>query len=395
MSNIAVRAITVHIGEQHPLSNTAFMRAKKFLDAAEKLLLASGLETQMLGVSTRPLFLDQGDVRESEITSYANTLQMLCRDLGIWHLSIGPILADNPRMPVERVNLLPEILVPNPALYASVQIASDSYGIRTVAVKSVASVISEIGKIASTSNVRLAVVANCPYRSPFIHATYQSGEDWGFSIGLQSVSLVKDVLGKAADIAKSGGEVLQVASNYLIAAFEREGRIISDLALRLAREYNVPFDGLDLSPMPNGTDSIAKAVEALGIAFFGEPSTVAVLSTITSALNKTSLKTCGFNSIFLPVHEDELIASQVASGQIDISHFMLYSSVCDGALDGIPIAMDTPDARIEGMLLDCATVATTFSKPLVVRLLPVSGQGMEVVASFDLLRSVKVPIMEI
>src|SRR6266566_267533 len=308
MSIIPVRTITVHIGEPHPLSNTTLMRAKKFLHVAAQLFLESGFEIQMLGVSTRPLFLDHGHARESEITSYANTLQMRCEDHGIKHLSLGPILADNPRIPVERVNLLPEILAPNSALYVSVQIASNTYGISIEGVKSVARVINEIDKV--------------------------------------------------ADISKSDSDKMQIASEYLIAAFNREGRIISNLALRLAREYNVPFDGLDLSPMPNGTESIAKAVEAVGIAFFGDPGTVTVLSTITTALKKTSLKTCGFNSIFLPVHEDELIASRVASGQIDVSHLMLYSSVCDGALDAIPIAMDTPDARIEAILLDSATVAT-------------------------------------
>src|SRR6266571_4387650 len=369
MSIIPVRTITVHIGEPHPLSNTTLMRAKKFLHVAAQLFLESGFEIQMLGVSTRPLFLDHGHARESEITSYANTLQMRCEDHGIKHLSLGPILADNPRIPVERVNLLPEILAPNSALYVSVQIASNTYGISIEGVKSVARVINEIGKIASTGNVRLAVVANCPSRSPFIHVTYQLDGEWGFSIGLQSASVVKDTLDKVADISKS--------------------------ALRLAREYNVPFDGLDLSPMPNGTESIAKAVEAVGIAFFGDPGTVTVLSTITTALKKTSLKTCGFNSIFLPVHEDELIASRVASGQIDVSHLMLYSSVCDGALDAIPIAMDTPDARIEAILLDSATVATVFSKPIVIRLLPISDQGTRVIATFDLLRSAKVPIMMI
>jgi len=371
------------------------MRAKKFLHVAAQLFLESGFEIQMLGVSTRPLFLDHGHARESEITSYANTLQMRCEDHGIKHLSLGPILADNPRIPVERVNLLPEILAPNSALYVSVQIASNTYGISIEGVKSVARVINEIGKIASTGNVRLAVVANCPSRSPFIHVTYQLDGEWGFSIGLQSASVVKDTLDKVADISKSDSDKMQIASEYLIAAFNREGRIISNLALRLAREYNVPFDGLDLSPMPNGTESIAKAVEAVGIAFFGDPGTVTVLSTITTALKKTSLKTCGFNSIFLPVHEDELIASRVASGQIDVSHLMLYSSVCDGALDAIPIAMDTPDARIEAILLDSATVATVFSKPIVIRLLPISDQGTRVIATFDLLRSAKVPIMMI
>lgn len=395
MSSIPVRAITVHIGDPHPLSNTAIMRAKKFLTTAAKLFLEAEIEIQMLGVATRPLFLDLGHTRASEITEYAHTLQMRCEDLGIHHLSIGPLLADNPKMPVERVNVLPEILASNSALYATVQIASNTYGIRIEAAQSAARIIRELSTIASTANVRFAVVANCPHRSPFIHATYQSDGEWGFSIGLQSASLVKDTLGKVAFISRSGSDLMEIASEYLITALKREGRRISNLALQLAREQNMPFDGLDLSPMPNGADSIAKAVEAVGMAFFAEPLTVTILSTITSALTKTGLKTCGFNSIFLPVHEDELIASRVASGQMDVSHFMLYASVCDGALDGIPIAIDTPDTRIEAMILDCATIATAFSKPIIVRLLPISDQGVREVATFDLVRFATVPLLRI
>ena len=131
--------------------------------------------------------------------------------------------------------------------------------------------------------------------------------------------------------------------------------------------------GLDLSPAPNGEESIAEAIESVGLGNFGEPGTLIVAAAITTALKGTGLKTCGYNGLFLPVLEDAGIAKRLASSHIGIPALLLFSSVCGAGLDTIPIPGDAPIERIAATLLDVATLATRLSKPLSARLFPIPG----------------------
>lgn len=382
---VRIRTITVGIGEPHPLSDAALDRAVKLLQAAEPLFRTAGYEVQTQRISTRPLFLDRLHARDTEIVNYASALQERCEQRGTTYLSLGPLLADDPKFPIERINLLPDMLAPNDALNATVQIASAANGVRLEAAVPTAKVIRALSQQTAKGfgNMRFAMVANCPQRGPFFPAAYQPDSDWGFSIGLQSAGLVKDALAMAARDAKPGPPALVPLGPRLIADLEREGRVIADIAARIAREHGIQYNGLDLSPAPNGTESIAEAIEAVGLGNFGEPGTLIVAAAITSALKSTGLKTCGYNGLFLPVLEDAGIARRLASSQVGIQALLLYSSVCGAGLDTIPIPGDAPIERIAATLLDVATLATRLSKPLSARLFPIPGGKVGDISAFD------------
>jgi uncharacterized protein len=352
---------------------------------------------QTLRVSTRPLFQDRLHARDAEIVNYATALQERCEQRGIDYLSLGPVLADDPKLPVERIELLSEMLAPNPALNASVLLASAANGVRLDAAVATAQVVRTLAQQTpeGIGNMRFAMVANCPQRGPFFPAAYQPDSDWGFSIGLQSANLVRDALKEAVKDSKPGPTALVPLTQRLITALEREGRVIAEIGARLARESNVPYFGLDLSPAPNGDESIAEAIEAVGLGNFGEPGTLIVAAAITSALKGTGLKTCGYNGLFLPVLEDAGIARRLASSQIGIPALLLYSSVCGAGLDTVPIPGDTPISRIAATLLDVATLATRLNKPLSARLMPIMGRGAGQATSFNSPWLVNAPIMAV
>ncbi len=394
---VRIRTITVGIGEPHPLSNAALDRAGKLLKAAEPLFREAGYEVQTQRISTRPLFLDRLHAREAEIVNYATALQERCEQRDFNYLSLGPVLADDPTFPIERINLLPDILAPNPALNATVQIASDANGVRLDAAVPTAKVIRALSQQTEQGfgNMRFAAVANCPQRGPFFPAAYQPDSDWGFSIGLQSAGLVREALSEAVRDAKLGPAALNSLAPRLIAALEREGRVISEISARLAREHNIPFTGLDLSPAPNGAESIADAIEAVGLGNFGDPGTLTVTAAITKALKSTGLKTCGYNGLFLPVLEDAGIVRRLTASAIGIPSLLLYSSVCGAGLDTVPIPGDASIERIAATLLDVATLSTRLSKPLSARLFPIPGGQAGQMTTFNSPWITNAPIMAI
>jgi uncharacterized protein (UPF0210 family) len=395
--SVRIRTITVGIGEPHPLSDAALDRAVKLLKAAEPLFREAGYEVQTQRISTRPLFLDRLHAREAEIVNYATALQERCEQRDISYLSLGPVLADDPKFPIERINLLPEMLAPNAALNASVQLASDANGVRLDAAVPTARVIRALSQQTpqGMGNMRFTAVANCPQRGPFFPAAYQPDSDWSFSIGLQSANLVREALSEAVRDSKPGPSALGPLAPRLVAALEREGRVIADISARLAREHAIPYSGLDLSPAPNGSESIAEAIESVGLGNFGDPGTLIVCAAITKALKNTGLKTCGYNGLFLPVLEDAGIVRRVASGGIGIPALLLYSSVCGSGLDTIPIPGDASIERIAATLLDVATLATRLGKPLAARLFPVAGARVGEQTKFDSPWLTNAPVMAI
>jgi uncharacterized protein (UPF0210 family) len=382
---VRIRTITVGVGEPHPLSDNALDKAVKLLQFAERVFREAGFEVQTLRISTRPLFLDRLHARDAELVNYVAQLQERCERRSIQFLSLGPVLVDDPHMPIERLSLLPDMIGPNPALNATVQIASNANGVRLEAAIPTAKVIQSLARTSpdGLGNLRFAMVANCPQRGAFFPAAYQPDSDWGFAIGLQSASLIHEALQAAVQDSRPGPSALSTVGQRLVTALERDGRLITDMAGRIAREHNVPFTGLDLSPAPNGNESIAEAIESVGVGQFGEPGTLIVAAAITSSLKGTSLKTCGYNGLFLPVLEDAGIGRRLASNHIGIAALLLYSSVCGTGLDTIPIPEDTPIERIAATLLDVATLSTRLNKPLTARLMPVIGKAAGEISNFN------------
>jgi uncharacterized protein (UPF0210 family) len=147
----------------------------------------------------------------------------------------------------------------------------------------------------------------------------------------------------------------------------------------------VRFRGIDasLAPSLKEDESIAFAYEKILPGRFGDPGTLAISSVITRVLKSLSVKTCGYSGLMLPVCEDFGLARRAGERTFNLANLLLYSAVCGCGLDVVPLPGDITVDKIEGILLEVATLATTLNKPLSARLLPAPGKKAGEMTSFN------------
>ncbi|HEY7357051.1 MAG TPA: DUF711 family protein, partial [Ktedonobacterales bacterium] len=355
-------------------------------------------EVQSARIALRPVFVDLAAWSARELLEYCGYLQQLCQTHQISYCSIGHIPANAPDAALRRIGLLTDVLTMNPALSASVQIASTSVGLRIDAALPAARVICDLARQTNEGlgNLFFAVTANCPPQTPFFPAAYHDSPDWGFSIGLQSAGLVGDTLRAVAQEQGSGLAALRdgAATARLISVLEEVGRPMADMC-DAWREHDIAYYGLDLSPAPYGEESIADAIEQAGLGHFGEAGTTAVAAAITAALKGTSLRTCGYCGLMLPPVYDAVISERLAEGRLTLDSLLLYSAICGSGLDCIPIPGDTAPERIAHLLLDVGALAARLRKPLSAKLLPMLGKHAGEMTTFSSPYLVNAPILRL
>ncbi len=149
---------------------------------------------------------------------------------------------------------------------------------------------------------------------------------------------------------------------------------VVEMAQVVAPELGVEFGGIDLSPAPDGDDSIAAAMELAGIGQFGAPGTLALAAALTPAIQGTGLPTCGYCGLMLPVMEDVVLAQRWADGGLGLEQLLAYSAVCGTGLDTVPVPGDCSADDLTNVICDMASLAVRLRKPLSARLLPVPGK---------------------
>lgn len=362
-----IRTITVGIPDQHPLGADTIARAAEFLGRAQAAAEAGGYEVQTLRISTRPLLVDMAGAENGEIVSYAERLQGYCEANALGFLSLGPVPADDPRFPLERIALLPQILAPHPALNATVQIATVAQGIRGDAALPVALAMRALGEFSSgDANFRFAALACCEPGGPFFPQAYHLAPEWTVSVGMQTAGVLTRAVRPVDDDEQPRG--LASVTREVRRALTETARPVVALVSRVAREAGYAFGGIDLSPAPMGGESIADALEAVGIGAFGAPGTLAAAAAFTTGIQSTGLPTCGYCGLMLPVLEDATLGERCAEGSVSISSLLAYSAVCGTGLDTVPIPGDTEPERVAALLLDVAALAVRLRKPLSARL---------------------------
>lgn len=154
---------------------------------------------------------------------------------------------------------------------------------------------------------------------------------------------------------------------------ERASPIVA-LGQQLAQEHGLLFGGIDLSPAPMGEDSIVPALELCAGSPLGTPGTLAAVAAVTAALKSTTLPTCGYCGLMLPVLEDAMLGQRWEEDYVNVHQLLFYSSICGTGLDSIPLAGSHSAGEIAHLLLDVATLSLRLQKPLSARLFPVVGR---------------------
>lgn len=366
---VPIRTITLGLAEPHPIPPGVIESATRLLRRFEGAYREAGYEVQTARLSTRSVFEDLAGWAPSAMMGYAQQLQGVLDGLGVEFCSLGTAPAYARDFPLDLVDVIPLLLVGQPSLNATVQVAWPGMEPR----REVAAVAARvIGRLAAETeegfgNFRFAALACVPPGAPFFPAAYHQGPT-RMSIGLQGAGIVREALGHGEQLL----DLPSITERIRDALLARAAPIV-ETAERLAREAGVHFGGVDLSPAPMGTDSIVAAIEAAAGEPLGSPGTLATVAAVTAGIRAVPLPTCGYNGLMLPVLEDAVLGERWREGRVDVRSLLFYSSVCGTGLDTVPVPGDSTDDQIAGTLLDVATLATRLNKPLSARLFPVPG----------------------
>jgi hypothetical protein len=367
-----IRTITLGVEDAHPLSAERVKSAALALHRVRASYMAHGYEVQTLRISTRPIFADLPDWPEDALLRYAEEIQYSAESAGIHFFSLGTAQS---HVPAERMRIIPDLLVPNPNLSATIQIATKEDGIRPEAVSASAYAIKRLSDETPLSfgNFQFAALANVTAGFPFFPAAYHSGKTT-LGIGIQGAGII-------AEIARPGLSPYAITDRARTAAADHAYPIVK-IAADSATDMGIAFSGIDLSPAPQGATSIGAAIESFGLGHVGSPGTLTVIGALTAAIKDTGLPTCGYNGIMLPVLEDDVLGRRWSDGELDIHKLLCYSAVCGTGLDMIPLPGTTSQAQIEQLLFDVATLGGRLNKPLSARLMPIAGVNDGEITSF-------------
>src|SRR5437016_38084 len=125
-----VRTITLGVAEAHPLSARTVERASKILQQASMRFTSAGYEVQTVRLSTRPIFDDLAAWSSATLLSYVRELELMLDDAGLGFCSLGTALAARPDFPLERLDLIADLLAATSAMNATVQLATTEHGLR-------------------------------------------------------------------------------------------------------------------------------------------------------------------------------------------------------------------------------------------------------------------------
>lgn len=368
-----VRALTLGVSEPHPLDARAIEQAAEKLRRTADVFGRAGYDVQTLRLSTRPVLSDLGGWVPDAVALYAGDLQGALEAAGVEFCSLGP--ARRGTTP-DRIVGLADLIVGREALNCSVMVATVGAGLDLVAARAAAEVMLRLASETKEGfgNFNFAALACVGPGSPFFPAAYHAGPA-NLTVALQGAGIVAEAMQGGADLA----DVTRRTRESLVA---QAGPVVK-LTEELASDLGVYFGGIDLSPAPDGDDSIAAAMEQAGLGPFGAPGTLALAAAITPGLQSTGLPTCGYCGLMLPVMEDVVLAQRWAEGRLGLDQLLAYSAVCGTGLDTVPLPGDSSAGELAKVICDVASLAVRLRKPLSARLLPVPGKRAGEITDFS------------
>lgn len=369
-----IRAITAGISMAHIEDIDSIENAIGFLQRTRDRLRFSGYDVQTIRIATQPLAEYLPDWSSSRWIDRIETLDQIAVENG-FTFNLGPVIVDN-RYKSVFVDWAAEVISRTKNTNFTVHIASDTHGVHFESIRAASEAVLKIaqGSEGGVGNFRFSATAFCPPGTPYFPAAYHEG-DAAFSIGMQSPRMLEEVFRNARDLSE--------ASNMLASSMETAYLPIQELAEEISASEHRLYRGIDTSPAPGpGGASIGRAIEELSGVPFGDLGTMSACYAITSALQNLRVKSCGYSGLMLPPMEDPILASRLAEGRYNIPELLLYSSVCGTGLDVVPLPGDTSVEQVSKLMVEVASLAHRYRKPLAARLLPMPGKKAGDVVQF-------------
>ena len=361
-----VRAITafVRLDRDHYQSEGA--DALVVLRKATTEFVASGYDVETIRIVTQPLAeLVAGMTEDDALKFLAKFNELSLKEK--FAPNVGPgMMHDSDD--VATMRLMAKALSTLPNLKGSAIIA-DEQGIHWKTIHEAAVLVKYVAEhsLHSQGTFNFAGAAMLKPLGPFFPASYHTGTGKQFAIGFEGANIVRDVFRKDK-------WNVDAATKDLTAALNSHAQVAERIGNDLAKETGWAYAGVDPTPAPMGDVSIAAAIEEFTGARFGSSGTMTAARVITTAVKAVAVKQTGYSGLMVPVMEDKLMAQRWAEGTFNVDSLLAYSSVCAAGLDTVPLPGDVSVEQMERMYADVASLAVKWSKPLSIRLQPVTGK---------------------
>src|SRR5207302_10873976 len=167
-------------------------------------------------------------------------------DLSLGFCSIGTAHAARPDFPLDRIELVADLLVSTSALNATVHVATLYHGLRTDAALPAARVMKRLAAETQEGfgNCRFAMLACVEPGCPFFPSAYHSGPD-SLAIGLQGAGIVAEALRTLRGDETSPLDLVQI-SEVVKTAVIVQSKPVVDMAQEIALATVLYFGGIVL-----------------------------------------------------------------------------------------------------------------------------------------------------
>jgi uncharacterized protein (UPF0210 family) len=265
------------------------------------------------------------------------------------------------------MSLLTRALVKLPNIEASAIIAAED-GIHWKTIEEAAALVRYVAdhSVHSQGNFNFTATAMLQPYAPFYPGSYHIGAGGRFAIGFESANVVQEVF------ARTSGD-MDSATRLLTKQLTIHAKVAESIGKRVEASSGWKYLGLDTTPAPLGSVSIAEAIERFTGGKFGSSGTLSAALVITTAVKAIPVKQVGYSGLMVPVLEDKLLAQRWAENAFDVDSLLAYSAVCGTGLDTIPMPGDIQERQLMKIFSDVAALAWKWHKPLSARLLPVAG----------------------
>ena len=353
--------------------------AARLVAVCEEIEAELGIPIINKRISVSPVALVAGSSRESDLRPWADMLDAAGKAVGVDFIGGFSALVEKGATRSDRalMDSIPEALAATDIVCSSVNIGSSRAGINMDAVARMGEVVRDAahGSQGGLGAAKLVVFANSVGDNPFMAGAFHGPEmpDCVVSVGVSGPGVIR----RAIDGVK-GAPFDALAETIKKAAFKvtRMGELVGRLA---AERLGVSFGIVDLSLAPTAEvgDSVARALEAMGLERVGAHGTTAALALLNDAVKKGGLMACsrvgGLSGSFIPVSEDEGMIEAAALGAISLSKLEAMTAICSVGLDMVAIPGSTPASAIAGMIADEAAIGVMNHKTTAVRVIPAPG----------------------
>ena len=370
-----VRTICAFVRIDRAGYRATMMEALKTLRATRQDFERDGWDVQTIRITTQPFpEYVNGLSRADALRLLADLDALAVKEEFL--LGVGPAMstdADDPAM----MELLGEALVHAKMINATALIAAGD-GIHWKTVRAAARMVKTLGETSPGGYglLNFTAAAMMPPGTPFYPASYHTGRGRQIAVGLESASVVQQVL------AATGGDPASAATR-LRSELDRHARRAEEIASTAAARAGWEYLGLDPTPAPLKDVSIGAAIESYTGRRMGSSGTLTAARLVTDAVRAVSVKQVGYSGLMLPVLEDSRLADRWSEGALSLDALLAYSSVCATGLDTVPLPGDVTEEQIARIFGDVASLAGKWNKPLTARLLPSKGRKPGERSAFD------------